>query len=380
MASARGHLPILRFLLQKQREFLNDEACRSFGASHLKLVLSACRNNHVEVVQMLLGECDEYVTTLKYHLNIFPGYLNLFEDYSRLLKELLYYDVDVNLSCDINTSLLLSAVLYSSYDTVKFMLSRPQWQVESSSVLVSGVMPYLAQTNANYVSILRLLLKHGASVNKQYADGDTALTRAVAYNRLSIVEMLLQHKARYDIGSPINSASSLGNEAIVSLLLQHGVNAKLATVVDTPYKIRHFSPMRHRAFGLDTVLIPDMESYCDDVFPQNAALTPLHLAALFKYLGVTKLLLSHGADIDAKLVNNMTPLHIAAKKGFIDIVTYLVDAGARRTVNDEGVTAADLAKKCGHLSVLDVLLENSPGKWYSGLYFLNIDRKAFGTD
>jgi ankyrin repeat protein len=54
---------------------------------------------------------------------------------------------------------------------------------------------------------VKLLLKHGADVNKKCNEGSTPLTSAVAFNRVEIVETLLEAGADPDVTEPILGGS-----------------------------------------------------------------------------------------------------------------------------------------------------------------------------
>ena len=112
--------------------------------------------------------------------------------------------------------------------------------------------------------------------------------------------------------------------------------------------------------------------------------TSLHLAAWNGNLEVAKLLVQHGAEIDAKTnytgigifvdfdetmndltqgLNQSTPLHFAARNGHLEIVKLLIQHGANLTAtnvyydNDWKHTPADLAAQKGHFEVVDFLLQ-----------------------
>lgn len=74
--------------------------------------------------------------------------------------------------------------------------------------------------------------------------------------------------------------------------------------------------------------------------------TALHMAAIYSFPGVARLLLTHGrAHVDARNANGCTPLHIAAKRGRKGVARLLVRFGANpEAVDAAGETPISLAK------------------------------------
>jgi cytohesin len=69
--------------------------------------------------------------------------------------------------------------------------------------------------------------------------------------------------------------------------------------------------------------------------PDDAGLTPLHLAAAHCRTNVVSLLLEKGADIDRKAKGGTTPLHMAAQEGCAEAVTLLLAKGAAVNARDD---------------------------------------------
>jgi ankyrin repeat protein len=83
--------------------------------------------------------------------------------------------------------------------------------------------------------------------------------------------------------------------------------------------------------------------------------TPLHYAAASGDAGIVRLLLGHGARIDAvspPASGAYTPLMMAAREGQQDTALLLIDAGANpKRKNGEGLTAAQIAERADHKSI-----------------------------
>jgi ankyrin repeat protein len=69
--------------------------------------------------------------------------------------------------------------------------------------------------------------------------------------------------------------------------------------------------------------------------PDDAGLTPLHLAASHCHTNVIALLLSKGASVNKKGQGGVTPLHLAAQDGCADAVTLLLAHHAKINARDD---------------------------------------------
>ena len=78
--------------------------------------------------------------------------------------------------------------------------------------------------------------------------------------------------------------------------------------------------------------------------PDNYKFTPLHAAAAFDNVEAVAALISHGADLNAKIDNGVTPLMRASRWGHVKVVEALLDAGADKALKDKkGSNALDWA-------------------------------------
>lgn len=162
----------------------------------------------------------------------------------------------------------------------------------------SGLNPlYEAARNGN-VTMVQLLLDYGAVMHRQTYN---ALSGAVQFNYKEVVELLLAHRADAN-GRPNLSGS------------------KATEVIRGP--------------------------------------SPLRLAAMKGYRDIVRLLLEHGALVDACGHTGRTALHWASLKGHRDIVKLLLDFGAEIDVQNElSRTPLDWAIERGQLEVVNMLKE-----------------------
>eukprot|EP00009_Paramoeba_aestuarina_P017922 CAMPEP_0201528256 /NCGR_PEP_ID=MMETSP0161_2-20130828/37783_1 /ASSEMBLY_ACC=CAM_ASM_000251 /TAXON_ID=180227 /ORGANISM="Neoparamoeba aestuarina, Strain SoJaBio B1-5/56/2" /LENGTH=331 /DNA_ID=CAMNT_0047929457 /DNA_START=215 /DNA_END=1206 /DNA_ORIENTATION=+ len=99
--------------------------------------------------------------------------------------------------------------------------------------------------------------------------------------------------------------------------------------------------------------------------------TPLHCAAEGGHIELVKILLSKGADINAKTKFGTTPLHCAAWQGDSKMVSVLLAHGANlRLENTYGEVPFHCAAREGKVSVVDLLLRQGANidgtDWFGG--------------
>ena len=171
-------------------------------------------------------------------------------------------------------------------------------------------------------NIARLLLEHGADINARQEDHSTPLHFAAQNGRIDVVRVLLEH------------VTNLGAED-----------------------------------GDRQTALPVVLEYVD---AQNAeGKTPLHVASQGPGHGdgdpnialslpvIARLLLEHGADVNARRNDNSTPLHAAAQNGRVEVVHVLLEHGADVGAEDgDGRTALQVAASKGYNKIMNLLLKH----------------------
>jgi ankyrin repeat protein len=95
----------------------------------------------------------------------------------------------------------------------------------------------------------------------------------------------------------------------------------------------------------------------------NFGIRPLAMAALFGHLGVVRLFIERGANINTTGRWGRTALHYAAEEGYEEVVALLLDNGAHANSRDEyGRTPLMRACINGHLDVVKMLVHHIEGQ------------------
>ena len=90
--------------------------------------------------------------------------------------------------------------------------------------------------------------------------------------------------------------------------------------------------------------------------PSKDGFTALHFACFFGQPEAARLLLEHGAPVNARQQAGWVPIHAAAQNGDRPMVELLLQRGADPTLaNHEGKTPAVIAKEKGHNEIADLL-------------------------
>lgn len=181
-----------------------------------------------------------------------------------------------------------------------------------------------------HLTVVRMLLSRGASVDRRVDDelGYTPLHIAAANGRREIAETLLKSRCPVDVRAtngqtPLYVAAGAGMRPIVEWLLEQGANIE-QTVREGETLLMH--AIAHRNVEAVSVLLAAGANSNPSV-PTK----PLHRVAISGQAGMTRLLLQHGADVNAMDGNGATPLQVALHHHQVEVGDILRKAGGRLT-------------------------------------------------
>ena len=259
------------------------------------------------------------------------------------------------------------------------------------------VTPLIAALAGRHFQTAKLLRDKGAHPNIGHKGDNTPLHSAAFYGDLEMVQVLLKYKADVNAQNsggrtPLDSASegfyfgattniALSLSKVARLLLEHGadVNAR-SNYHTTPL---HFAAKFGRVEVVRVLLehVANLGMEDDDGKTAIQAVseyvnardfdgqTPLHFASrgpsmegpniALSLSSVARLLLEHGAEVNAQGNGHSTPLHVAVQYGRAEAVRVLLEHGANVAAKDEdGKTASQLSSDMGHEEITKLLSEH----------------------
>ncbi|KAF3456881.1 hypothetical protein FNV43_RR01535 [Rhamnella rubrinervis] len=199
-------------------------------------------------------------------------------------------------------------------------------------------------------------------IKKTSKKKDTALHEAVKYNRLTVVNILINEDPDF-----IYSANKHG-ETPLYLAARKGFSDVAVTILDTCRSPVYDGPLGRTA--LHAVVASNLDVLCIKLLskmPELAKLadekkrTPLHFAAWFGRPSLVETLVNYDPTLAyMRDDGGMTPLHIAAKEGHIPCITKLLKhcPDCYEMVDNNGRNALHIAAEKGNKPPLKVILSN----------------------
>ncbi|XP_036425176.1 ankyrin repeat and SOCS box protein 5 isoform X2 [Colossoma macropomum] len=196
-----------------------------------------------------------------------------------------------------------------------------------NALTVDHVSPLHEACIGNHVSCARTLIDSGANVNVTTIDGVTPLFNACSTGSVTCLELLLECGARPQAmapcqPSPIHEAASRGHSQCVEVLISWGADVdyetrNMGTPLYTSCRCREFVCARKLLDGGANV--------------QRGRLmeTPLHAAAQRDSVGIVKLLLEFGADVNARNLSFKRPVEVAPPGGLTEGFLLIYEATPR---------------------------------------------------
>ena len=346
----------------------------SSNKDHWTPLHSASHHGMSEIARVLLdhgananAENDENETPL---YSVSRGRYHSQDDDVRIAELLLNHGADVNGQPKALGNPLTWSSYYGKPGIVRVLLDHGA-TVNAKNKLLRTPLHDVARgeyASRDGVRVAQLLLEQGgADVNAQDIYLETPLHVACDCGQIEVARVLLDHGALANVENhngvtplhaiPRSKYGSREDSRLVQLLIERGADLK------TPDK-DHDTPLHSACFyGRLDAAQQLLDNGASATAKNGRGETPLHVISRgnsFFQDGVrlTRLLLKHGADVNAPDTNNDTALHSASFNGKLDIARLLLNHGATTNAkNIRGETPLHVVSTDGE-GIAQLLLEH----------------------
>ena len=274
----------------------------------------------------------------------------------RVAELLLERGADVNTRRMGDFTPLHVASCFGKLEIVRLLLGRgaeANAEAEGGMKLLHQVSFGLYESQEDGVRIAELLLEHGAEVDTRDKDHWTPLHFSSRLGKLEMVRLLLDHSAEVNAETekgeqPLHEVSygeyrsQEDGVRVAQLLLERGADVNTR-------RNDYWTPLHVASYYGNVEVVRVLLDHGADL-EANAkgdnGEKPLHSVSYGKYrsqedgVRVAQLLLEHGADVNTRRRNHWTPLHVASYYGNLEVVRLLLDHGADLEANAEGDNGA----------------------------------------
>ena len=203
--------------------------------------------------------------------------------------------------------------------------------------------------NGDSSKSIALLQTSPELINAKLPNGVSLLLLTAYHRSQDVLQQFLNQRSNLDFFE----AAATGNKQLV-----------VEMIAEDSDKVNQYSADGFTALGLASyfgqfdIVVVLLKAGADVnlVSKNGMQVSPLHAAVAHRNAPITKVLLEHGADANAKQQLGVTPLHSAAHHGDSEIVKLLLNHQADRLAQmDNGKKPVDLAREDDHQEVITIL-------------------------
>ncbi|KAI1735544.1 ankyrin repeat-containing domain protein [Xylaria scruposa] len=346
-ASLNGHVQVVKLLVENGAniDFLDSNRYTALHYSSLK--------GHIEVVKLLIknGANINFLNSDGYNALHYSSS----EGHVEVTKLLLEYGANIDFLNSIGWTALLCSSWEGHVKVTKLLLENGA----NADFPTSNRWTALHYSSSEgHVEVTKLLLKYGANIDFLNRDGYNALHYSSWKGHVEITKLLLENGANADFlnnngWTALHYSSWKGHVEITKLLLENGANADILN--NNGWTALHCSSSEGHVEVTKLLL----ENGAGIDFLNSSGLTALHCSSWKGHVEVTKLLLENGAGIDLKTTQDWTPLLMASSYAHIDIVKLFLGKGlsANSVHRLYGRSVLSYAAEKGDINLIRYLLQ-----------------------
>ncbi|XP_067653405.1 ankyrin repeat domain-containing protein 50-like [Haliotis asinina] len=349
-AAVNGHRDVVEFLVGRGA----DVSLVDRGGNNV--LHYACDGGDVEMVKLIL-DLDVVDVNYRGHYSRTPVMAAAVNGHWDVVEFLVGRGADVSLVDRGGNNVLHYACYNGDVETVKLILDLDVVDVNYRGHY--SRTPVMAAALNGHRDVVEFLVGRGADVSLVDGGGDNILHYACYNGDVEMVKLILDldvvdvnYRGHYS-RTPVMAAAVNGHWDVVEFLVGRGADVSLVDRVGD--NILHYAC---DGGDVETVkLILDLD-VVDVNYRGHYSRTPVMAAAVNGHWDVVEFLVGRGADVSLvdRVGDNI--LHYACDGGDVEMVKLIldldvVDVNAR---NNNGYTAADIARRRRHQRVLDLLV------------------------
>ncbi|XP_030628436.1 ankyrin repeat and SOCS box protein 2-like [Chanos chanos] len=321
-AAALGQQECLRVILTVHSELID-----TFNQKQQTPLLLAVEADHVSCVECLLewganpNICNKDGET--------PLCKACEVENGAIVELLLHFGAEVNRSCIQGWTALHEAVCRNHIEICEMLVKAG---AKLSTPNRYGITPIFVAAQTGSAEAVGFLIKNGADVNSQAKDGATTLYEACKNGHKDVAELLLMNKANANRPTnngllPLHIAAQNGYNEIVSLLIHVTSRSRVQRSGISPLHLAAknnqddtLELLIQAGFDVNALLSP--EHSC---LYQDRRTTALYFAIASGNVAASAMLLEAGANPN---LDTFSPILVAARQGCMETLRLLVEHGA----------------------------------------------------
>jgi ankyrin repeat protein len=206
-----------------------------------------------------------------------------------------------------------------------------------------------AAIQGSVAKVKEMLLDNPGLARSKDEKGLSVILKAAYYGKRDVVAALLESGASLDIFE----AAALGKTEKVKALLKDDSSLVNAYSVDGFMPLGLATFFGHRE-TVETLLAAGAPVNAPS--RESMKMNALGSAMAAERTDIARILIDHGADVNAKAENELTPLHTAAARGNMESAMLLLDQGADiNAMTADGKTPLAYAEERNHPGMVDFL-------------------------
>lgn len=336
--------------IERVRQFLDESRIDSLTEEGESLLSAACSAGCLFLAEMILDMGASIED--RGHKDTTPLMEAANSGHAKIVKLLIDRNASVDAQTNQGNTPLILAAANGHTECVKLLLDAGANTEEHNE---SGHTALMEAASNGHVEVAKLLTSKGASINTHSHEfKESALTLACYKGQLEMVKFLLEagadqeHKTD-EMHTALMEASMDGHVEVARLLINSGAQVTMpAESFESPLTLAACGGHVELA-----MLLLERGANIEEV--NDEGYTPLMEAAREGHEEMVALLLSQGADINAQTEETQeTALTLACCGGFLDVVDFLIKAGAEISAGTHKPLME--ASQEGHVELVKYLL------------------------